>query len=311
MENVTIETRVAGLSDHLYRELASHQGRCWLLLDPVLRPVLDESPLGLALAGRTFICLPNAGEIEPSLMPLLVEFAPAKAGDHELIWQSLREALEELAPEALAQGGGRRICGWLESNADGKVLASHIAKQMIQPHSTAVRRLLRWHDPAVLWALWPLLKPHQKTTLLGPITSFRLIDPAGHWVKLTPSQVSDSPTIDLTPEQWQRIERISALNGILREFDLISLTNEQIGSMRDNAMAALLRAGQLGFADNKDQRAFARLALNVHPAFDAHPLVTERLAKRETDDYFTALVDDLTSEQWVRIQHDCAQPATR
>lgn len=310
MENVTIEARVFGLSDQLHRELASRQSRCWLLLDPVLRPVLDESPLGLALAGRTFIRLPSASELEPSLMPLLVEFAPAKAGDHELIWLSLHEALEELAPEALAQGGGRRICGWLESNADGKSLARHIAKQMIQAHGTA-RRLLRWYDPAVLWALWPLLKPDQKTTLLGPITSFRLIDPTGHWVNLTSPRLTDGSGLDLTYEQWQRIDCIAALNGALREFELMSLSSEQIGSMRDNAMAALLRARQLGFADNKDLRAFARFALNVHPAFDAHPLVTERLAKRESDDYFTALVDDLTTEQWVRIQHDCAQPATR
>ncbi|MCB4359497.1 DUF4123 domain-containing protein [Quatrionicoccus australiensis] len=311
MNIAAIEVRVAELNDLLHRELVSAQGRCWLLLDPVLRPVIDESPLGRLLVDSPLIRVPSAGDPDPSLMPLLVEFEPAKASDHDLIWQSLREALEELVPATLAQGGGRRICGWLESDVDGKTLARHIAAQMIQPHGEARRRLLRWHDPAVLWAIWPLLKAGQQTTLLGPITSFRLLNPVGQWVRLSPPQPATHQILDLENEQWRRIESIAALNGVLREFDLMSLSTAEIDNMRDNAMAALGRALYLGFIDSRDQRAFARLALTVHADFDAHPLVAERLAKRVKDDYFTALVDDLSAEHWARIRQDKTTSAPR
>lgn len=311
MDNLTSEVRVAERSDQLHRALASSQECCWLLLDPVLRPIFDESPLGLLLVDRPLVRLPGVGDPDPSLMPLLLAFDPSRASDHDLIWQSLCEALEELAPETLAQGGGRRICGWLESGADGKTLARHIAKQMIQPHGEARCRLLRWYDPAVLWAIWPLLQRSQQATLLGPITSFRILDPAGHWAKLTPPQLAASQALDLTPDQWQGIECIAALNGIMREFDLMPLSGDRVDAMRDNAMAALGRARRLGFVDSQDQRAFARLALTVHADFDAHPLVAERLAKRAKDHYFSALIDDLSADHWAQIRHDNANPATR
>lgn len=311
MDNLSSKERVAERSDQLHRELTSSQEYCWLLLDPVLRPILDDSPLGLLLADRPLVRIPSAGEPDPSLMPLLFAFDPTRASDHDLIWQSLREAVEELEPETLAQGGGRRICGWLESDADGKTIARHIATQMIQSHGEARRLLLRWYDPAVLWAIWPLLQRSQQATLLGPIASFRILDPAGHWAKLTPPQLAASQALDLTPDQWLGIECIAALNGVMREFDLMPLSGERVNAMRDNAMAALGRARRLGFVDSQDQRAFAHLALTVHADFDAHPLVAERLAKRAKDDYFSALVDDLSADHWAQIRHDNANPATR
>lgn len=311
MTIAAIDMPVAALNDALHRELISTQGHCWLLLDPVLRPVLEGSPLGCLLAERPFFRAQGTGDPDPSLMPLLFAFDPAQASDHDLIWQSLREALAELSPEMLAQGGGRRICGWLESAVDGKELARHIVTQMSQVHGEARRCLLRWHDPAVLWALWPLLTAEQQASLLGPIKAFRVLDPAGHWLRFSAKQPASRQTLDLDGEQWRGIESIAALNGMLREIDLSPLSTEQLDALRDNALAALRRARQLGFSDFQDQRAFARLALTVHADFDSHPLVAERLAQRAPDDHFTALVDDLSAEHWARIRHDNTQPATR
>lgn len=311
MDDTAIDARVGALNDALHRELVSAKGRCWLLLDPVLRPILEESPLGCLLVERPFFRAQGTGDPDPSLMPLLFAFDPATASDHDLIWQSLREALAELAPERLAQGSGRRICGWLESAADGKALARYIATQMIQTHGEARQRLLRWHDPAVLWALWPLLTTEQQASLLGPINAFRVLDPAGHWLRFGARQPATRQTLDLDGEQWRGIESIAPLNAVLREIDLSPLRSERLDALRDDALAALRRARQLGFSDFQDQCTFARLALTVHADFDTHPLVAERLAQRAPDDHFTALVDDLSAEDWARIRQDSANPVTR
>ena len=66
-------------------------------------------------------------------------------------------------------------------------------------------------------------------------------------------------------------------------------------------MAAVLRASTLGFAEAHDLAAFAWRAIAINPRFDAHPLVSERIAKRQADDLFTGLVDSLDERDWARI----------
>lgn len=303
MSSIVLTDRVAPCSDQLYRNLEPHEGHCWLLIDPVLRPVTEESRLGAAMAERVSIKVSVQAKQEPALTPFLVGFSPEVACDSELIWASLEEALTEMLPESLATGGGRRICGWIQGPADSNHLLRHMSAHMMQVKG-ARRFLFRWLDPAVLWATWPLLTPAQQGTLLGPMTAFHLLDPAGHLVTITPPQTFNGQALDLSAEQWRDIESLSALNGVLREQDLMRLTREQVATMRDTVMAALRRARRRGFDDKQDQHAFARCALNIHPDFDAHPLIVERLARRETDDLFTALIDDLGAHQWAAIASD-------
>lgn len=303
MSSIILADRVALCSDQLNRNFARHEGHCWLLIDPVLRPVTEESRLGAAMAGRVSIKFSLQAKQEPALTPYLVGFSPEKACDSELIWASLEEALTEMLPETLATGGGRRICGWIQSPADSNRLLRHMNAHMMQVKG-ARRFLFRWNDPAVLWATWPLLTHAQQATLLGPMTACHLLDPAGHLVTLTPPQPANGQTLELSAEQWQDIENLSALNCALREQDLMRISPEQVAIARDTVMVAIRRARRLGFDDKYDHHAFARCSLNIHPSFDAHPLIAERLARRETDDLFTALIDDLGAHQWVAIASD-------
>jgi hypothetical protein len=310
MNTAVIEAHIARLSDTMHRQLANTRGHCWLLLDPAIRPVGQDSPLGCLLADRTCFTAPSMADIDVTMMPQIIAFDPAKARDHDLVWQSLSEALVELAPDMLAQGVGRRIGGWLESDADGPQLALHIASQMIQRNAQGRRRLLRWADPAVLWALWPILNGQQQSALLGPIKAYRLLDPAGHWHCLRAPHDAKGEALGLDSRQWQRIEAIAALNGVLREQSLSAHSPQSLCQLRDTLMAALEEARHFGFADSRDQTAYARRALAIHPAFARHPLVAERLAKRKPDDYFSALIDDLSAGQWAGIQRDCSKSAS-
>lgn len=292
-------------SDQMHRKLASGVGKgcCWLLIDPVLRPVLDDSPLDLALRGKTWISVPSSGDPDPRLMPQLVMLDSNVAQDSGAIQVSLLEARNELAPDILAQGGGRRICAWLECAAKGETLARHIANQLIQTHTKVRRRLLRWHDPAVFWGLWPTLTPLQQTKLLGPITRYWLLDPLGNHIEYeSPLKTAISGALDLSGEQWQSVEHITALNGLLRKQLEPKSTVSDLATIRDRSMAAFARASLLGFHDQHDLVAFATYALKIDPAFDLHPLIAARLKTRMSDDFFTALVDDLTAEQWDLIR---------
>ena len=304
MEPVDVETQADALSDALHRGLATGDSRCWLLIDPVIRPLQPEREFDQAVSDRAPRQAPSpAGDPDPRLMPLLVELDSAQAADSDIIRMAIAEALEECSADSLAHGAGRRICGWLESKADGAVIARHITHHLIQRRPSGTKTLLRWIDPAVLWALWPLLEPAQRKTLLGPIGTYWLLDPAGRWLPLRPpAGVAATTGLHLTIEQWAEADAIRPLNEALRNWGAATAMPDQLIAGRQNAAGALRRARAQGFSDPKDLAAYAGYALTVHPRFDHHPLVRECLAKRVEDDYFTALVDDLTPEDWQRIR---------
>jgi hypothetical protein len=310
MKPADIETRVDILSDALHRALATGDGRCWLLIDPARRPLRDEREFDAALLARSLFQAPSpTGDPDPRLMPLLVDLDSARAADSDIIRMAIAEALEECSVESLVHGAGRRICGWLESKANGPSIARHISRQLIQRRPSGTRTLLRWTDPAVLWALWPLLEPAQRKTLLGPIDTCWLLDPGARWLPLRPpADGAATNALNLSVEQWAETDAIRPLNLALRDWGAATATPDALVAARQHAAGALRRARALGFSDPQDLAAFAGYALAVHPRFDQHPLVRECLAKRVEDDYFTALVDDLKPEDWQRIRTESDAP---
>jgi hypothetical protein len=299
-----IEIQTDVLSDALHRALATATGCCWLLIDPTKRPLQDEAEFDAAVLARspTQAASPHT-KLDKREMPLLLELDSARAADSGIIRTSISEGLAERLPASLTQGAGRRICGWLESSANAPTLARHIARHVVMCRPTGIMAALRWYDPAVLWALWPLLEPAQRKTLLGPVDTFWLLDPAGRWMPLRADfQGVPAAHLDLTADQWTEADAIGPLNQALRDWGAASALPEALIAARLVGAAALRRARSLGFADRRDLVAFAHYALAIHPRFDQHPLVRNRLAERADDDYFTVLVDDLKPEDWQRIR---------
>jgi hypothetical protein len=303
MDTPDLAPRIDALNDHLQRQLAA-SGGMWLLFDPILRPLEEDAPLAIDLGERERMSLPKlpGRPAAQPVMPWLAYVDSAIPRDSFLLRQSIADAIEELDPVRLNRGAGRRISGWLESAEDARAVAWHLSRTYIHDRQPGGRVLLRWTDPAVLWALWPILRADQQNSLLGPITVYRLLDPAGQWVELRPNPEAATPErLHITPEQWPTIEDITPFNAALRATDIL-LLRPALAARRDDTLAALARARHLGFEDRNDCTAFARCALTVHRAFDSHPQVAERLARRRPDDYFTALIDDLTPEHWAHIR---------
>lgn len=303
-----ISTRAGKLSDTLHRSLATGNGRCYLLIDVSPRPLDENNAFDAAVLSRSSLQVESpVNDVDTSQMPLLIELDSNRAGDSLFISETIEEALAESQPESLARGRGRRVCGWLVSSASINQLAAHIAECFVIRQSPGHTRKLRWFDPAVLWALWPILTPTQRNRLIFPIDAYWLLDPGGHWLTLGRSRETEaSPSLDFNAEQLAEIGRIAALNRCLREWGAAHAQSSALDTARATASAALRRAAGFGFSSTGDLAAFASRALTAHPNFDSHPLVSERLNRRESDDYFTALVDDLTPMDWERIRTETA-----
>lgn len=284
---------------------------CMLLVDVVPRPIVQDDALWERYSQiehtRVVLAYPK---LDPSQLPVLLPLRIAQFEDSALLEQSVQDAYEELAPEALRSGTGRRISGWLTSQASIGTVARHLASVMLQhPPPFGEATWLRLQDPATLWWLWSFLAPAQRSVLLGPIETFWLLDPAGQLTALKSEMAAaiDAPAaLQLSPEQWQDIACIGPLNLALREWGQAQAAGERFQRLCIGAHAAVRRAQIAGFNDRRDQAAYARYALEIHPQFDTHALVQARLAGRNADDYFTGLIDDIDEQEWRRIAHECA-----
>lgn len=290
----------------LLQTLTQADSPCWLLLDPALRPFDDGSALGAALAAHPVHALPARSGPDPRLMPCLVEVEPATAEGQALLLLSITEALHELAPATLAQGAGRRICIWLQGTAAAPELADHLSAQSVVPHPAGGRRLLRWYDPAVLWALWPRLQAEQQASLPGPLHTLHLLDPGGHWTALRPPPGATAPArLRLDAAQWQYAELITPFNRALRQHLPPTISAAALAALRTGLMGALQRAQALGFSAAHDLDAFAARALSTALDFDTHPLVARRLAARAPGARFTELIGDLGNSDWACVAAQC------
>ena len=309
-------------SDLLHRALAaSGDSRCWVLIDQSIRPLDDDQPLAQALveAGAEIVRMrsphPN---FDSRFMPLLARLDSEIAAGSAALRASIEEAQAECEPEALMHGAGRRIGGWVQSGAStGAALANHISRQMLHRRRDGRLTLLRWTDPAVLWAMWSAMTPPQQSRLLGPISAYHLCDPQGSCFALLPSSSHASSRLEVAPtsgelaftnDQWQQLDAIGPLNQAFLQLGLTKPSRALLEAARDSGMAAILRARALGFADEHDLAAFAWRAMSVHPHFDRHPLVAEHIAKRQAEDLFTALVDSLAESDWSHIAAQASQP---
>ncbi|MDR2213856.1 MAG: DUF4123 domain-containing protein, partial [Pseudomonadales bacterium] len=309
----TLTRTASRISNELHLQLADRPtGKLLLLLDPVLRSIAEGDALaeGLGALTSTPVKFVRYG-IDPSHRPYLLELDTLTLAGSDYLARSVYEALTELQPAALRTGAGRRIGGWLASKAPPAQVAHHLASVMITHREDGSAFWLRLHDPAVLWWLWNLLEPAQRRILLGPIETLWLLDPAGQLVVLrgAPGQEPVQPALflplGLSAQQWQDIENIESLNVALRQWGGATAHPEQLDSLCTAVRNTLRRARACGFSDRRDLAAYALCALRVHPAFDTHPHMRERIEARGEDDYFTSLIEEFEDEDWQRIAREC------
>lgn len=278
---------------------------CMVLLDPALRPPAqdpswpaDDSQVPVSIAMEH-------PRVDPSVVPQLLTLRPNDESHARMLAYTLDEAQADCHRESLSHGRGRRIGAWLVTTAPASEVGAHLGRVMLQRHAlTHAQVWLRLHDPAVLWLIWPELSEQQQLALLGPIEAAYLLDPLGRIEMIRRPAAAASPHgLELTPQQWSGIDAASAANLALRDWSSMP-ANTSIRLHAQAAVAAVKRAALLGFSDTNDQAHFALLALTVHPRFDRHPWVTQRLDERAPEDYFSGLVADLDEAQWQQIATD-------
>ena len=296
--------RSAAISRVLHDQARGGGSILWLAVDAPgenALPLTDALEERLAGGDARFVPLAHPA-VDPRWRPRWLRLDTSASSGSLLLQDSIDHALGELSPESLRRGQGRRIAGWLRLDRDAPDAALvHLAGETIRRGPTGLRRLLRLHDPAVLWALWPLLGPERRRQMLGPVVSWSLLAPNGTLVRL--ESVVGEPGQAWDATLWQRVDAITPLNAALRDEEIAAhaMSDAQLERTRAMAMAALARAGDWGFDHPRDLCGFARHALTVHPFFDSHPTVARALQARAAGDHYLALVDDFSRDDWLEI----------
>lgn len=314
MDEESLRLRLDQLSDALHRAIAADGGACALLLDPGPSGFPPEGLLGIALQNENLVAVPVPdARLRGSPMPVLVRIDTATPSGSHLLQLSLREAMDECLMAGTPGAEGRRICGWIGAVDSLPSLAKGISRRLLHRTPEGHQVLLRWTDPGVLWALWRVLRPEQRTSLLGHVGRIRLLTPGGHLecIQAEPDAADTVSALQFDARQWSELENLGPVNRALGRWASEERDAPSLEAGRVVAAAALRSARRLGFADSKDLAAFAFYALTVHPDFPAHPWVRERLARRAADDYFSAVVDDLTPVHWKRIGDDLSNSVER
>ncbi len=306
--------RASAQSDEIHRTLASSvAGTCGhLIYDPALHALEDdERTAGWAAHGRVALplAIPDA-RVDQRLHPLLLPLNSAMAADSAIVHEAILLSLEELQPAALAHGQGRRIGGfvrWKATEAKQAHLGHALGKAMLHRRPNGVQTWLRLSDPAVLWAIWPMLTSDQQADLMGPIEAWWLHDPVGNLQVLRAAATSNQP-LRFSAEQWPMLDDIESVNLAFRAKlgkvpEAMSASSEQVAHWYGDALKALRRATLLGMADREARSTFCALALTLHPRFDEHALVKDRL-HRDANENFMTLVDGLSADDRALIAAD-------
>ncbi|GAA5784368.1 DUF4123 domain-containing protein [Chitiniphilus shinanonensis] len=288
------------LAGQLLARLRQAGPRAWLLLDPALRPPADGDALAGLLHACPWLAVPLP-QVDPALHPLLVEFDLGQPEHLDWLQRSVEEAVTEAKPAQLAQGGGRRIGGWLSGHTTLEILARHLAGVCVQSRPDGRRTLLRWYDPAVLGAVPTLFEAHQQSVLLGPVQHWLYLEGAMQLAQFTHPGRATGQALRLSPAQWRDLDLLGAAHLALLALQQRDALPAPYATARTMALIALRRAQALGFADLQDLSLFATHALSVHPQFDHHPTVQACLARRQPGDYYGGLIADLNESDWQRI----------
>jgi Domain of unknown function (DUF4123) len=311
----TTNLQVSHYSDVLHRQFDA-RGDCpyYLWIDPSLLHLRNESALWQLLEDRKAIGVPSYhAQLDARLCPQLYALDTALAQDSAIVQTSLVEAFNEMQAEPLSHGYGRAICGWLQTDEAPEALARRIGHAMIQTNARGQKVLIRYYDPAVIWALLPHLEEAQRSTLIGEGSDWYALDPTRNLMHLqapkSAAQATATASNWLTSKQWPIVEQTSPLHTALNAWGLDPLTPEALYAARTTAQDALARAAALRITEPQDLAAFALHALQLHPHFDQHPTMQTLLKQCTEGRHYSALADELTADQVQRIKADMNERA--
>lgn len=290
----TVETAVVALLGYFRRH---PDLQCLLLVDPQPRALPVSGKGKPSLAELPHVPLPIEHDAFPEHhRPYLLALDPSASHFDTWLAESVRVALSDRRPDAMARGPGQRIGGWLATSASAEDLAQHLSRHVLQTNDRGATCALRFYDSRAFALLWPMLSLMQRETLLGPVKVWHAFDAGarlrGH-AGLYPPMLEH---LMLKPEQWAAIRRHGVVNRAL------ALHSDATGRQPDPddveaAVAAAVRAEHYGLHQRDDRLAFIGHALDWHPYFDSHPRVIQALGEVSADRFYTAAASELTEQE--------------
>ncbi|MCA6221208.1 DUF4123 domain-containing protein [Photorhabdus antumapuensis] len=250
-----------------------------------------------------------ASRYSPWLIPLDIN----RSEDAELLALSITQALQEADPAQLITGRGRMVCGWLFSISPVSVIAQHISMTAVQELSSVQKIMLRFYDPAVNNAIWPLLDSWQRSRLLGPLTDWYLVDGDGQLLHRDNAQSARELytfSLGLSSEEVAEITWSGPMNRALRQYrqahrNRLRRTEPEL---LDVILTLLRRiTKRYSFSDALDLEVCALHGLLYHPAIDLHPRIQSLLSAEEGNSTgsYVERTARLTEEEWQVLAREC------
>ncbi|PQQ22566.1 DUF4123 domain-containing protein [Photorhabdus luminescens] len=318
-----IEKQRTCLLAELYTVFTRHNGRGWLLVDPaVFLNKRQEERLPAAILNHQPAAIPaqiKHPRFESRYSPWLISLDINQSEDAELLALSVTQALQETDPAELIVGRGRMVCGWLFSASPASAIAHHIGMMAVQTLSPVRQIVLRFYDPTVNNAIWPLLDSWQRSRLLGPLTDWYLIDGDGQLLRRDNAQSANELyifSLSLTAEQVAEMAWSGPMNRALRQYRQAhrnQLRRTELESL--HIMLALLRrvTARYAFNDVMELETCALHGLLYHPEIDLHPRIQSLLSNEGGDSAggYVERTAGLTAEMWSALAGECghANPA--
>ncbi|PQQ36416.1 DUF4123 domain-containing protein [Photorhabdus luminescens] len=312
--------RQTGLLADLRMALTQHDGHGFLLVDPaVFLKNRQEERLPAAILNHQPAAIPTQikhHRFESRYSPWLVPLDINQSEDAELLALSVTQALQEADPAELIAGRGRMVCGWLFSASPASAIAHHIGMMAVQSVSFQPQVMLRFYDPAVNNAFWPVLDSWQRSRLLGPLTDWYLIDGDGqllHRGNAESAQELYTFSLSLTAEQVEEMSWSGPMNRALRRYRQAH-RNQLRRTERESLymMLALLRrvTARYAFDMAQDLESCALHGLLYHPEIDLHPRIQSLLSHEEGRSVggYVIRIAELTAETWSALARECSRP---
>ncbi|MFD0708280.1 DUF4123 domain-containing protein [Photorhabdus akhurstii] len=312
--------RQTGLLADLRTAFTQHGEHGFLLVDPaVFLKNRQEERLPAAILNHQPAAIPTQikhHHFESRYSPWLVPLNLNQPEDAELLALSVTQALQETDPAELIAGRGRMVCGWLFSASPASAIAHHISMMAVQSVSFQPQAMLRFYDPAVNNAFWPVLDSWQRSRLLGPLTDWYLIDGDSQLLHRDNAESAQELyifSLSLTAEQVAEMAWSGPMNRALRRYRQAH-RNQLRRTERESLhiMLALLRrvTARYAFDAVQDLEACALHGLLYHPEIDLHPRIQSLLSHEEgrSAGGYVERTTGLTVETWSALARECGHP---
>lgn len=262
----------------------------YALSDGAIDKRMPAEPVGRSL-------VPGRLADSADVMPRLHDIGGAAPRD--------REAALALLSEQQGDGGTPWLCALIEVDDDCRAdyLAHILIDRLVLVLPGVGPCLFRYFDPKVLVHLEWLLTDPQIAWLMGPVRQWKYpLDGEGRTL-IRP----DTPApreLQPTAAQVFALRHMQVLNDVLTRLAPGPVADRQEQGSR--ILHHLEKAAGHGLRKLRDLEAYAWHGMTVHPRFDTHPLMQQRLQSMQLDADFPycAATSDLQSGDYDLIRED-------